>query len=98
MLKSDTCSLQLPELEVEVGPGALAGRFTTIEGLLVATRDQLQEQSSFFFGDSAEDGERSKFEGLFAKFDEVLALKRKCTVVLDDPAGNSYVQVGQRGF
>lgn len=78
---------------MEVGQGALGSRFTTIEGLLTATRDQLKEQSSFFFGDSGDHGEQSKFAQLFAKFDEVLALKRPCTVVMDDPAGNSYVQV-----
>ena len=32
VLKSETCSLAIPELEVELEHGSLGGRFTTIEG------------------------------------------------------------------
>ncbi|CAI4224783.1 unnamed protein product [Auanema sp. JU1783] len=92
VLKSDTCSLSIPELDLEVGPGALCGRFTTVEGLLSATRDQLSSQSAFFMGDSAENEERKKIDIFLQQFDEVLQLKRRITVVLDDPAGNSYIQ------
>ena len=94
ILKSDTCCTSIPELEIEVGSGALSGRFTTIEGLLIATRDQLREQSAFFFGDSADGGSEThaKLQQTFAAFDEIIALKRRATLVLDDPAGNSYIQ------
>ncbi|TKR86526.1 hypothetical protein L596_011103 [Steinernema carpocapsae] len=92
VLKSDTCNLSIPELELDVGYGALAGRFTTVEGLLGATRDQLVEQGRFFFGDSASEEEREKMTNLIAQFDDAIALKRVLTIVLDDPAGNSYVQ------
>lgn len=51
VLKSDTCHLAIRELEVEVGPTALGGRFTTVEGLLTAMRNQLGEQCGMF-GDS----------------------------------------------
>lgn len=53
VLKSETCHLAIRELDVEVGPSALGGRFTTIEGLLVAMRDQLSEQCGMF-GDSSD--------------------------------------------
>lgn len=53
VLKSDTCHVMIRELDVEVGPSTLGGRFTTIEGLLVAMRDQLAENSAMF-GDSAD--------------------------------------------
>lgn len=43
VLKSDTCSLSIPEFDLEVGPGALSSRFTTVEGLLNATKDQILE-------------------------------------------------------
>ncbi|KAI6227494.1 ZPR1 zinc finger domain protein [Aphelenchoides fujianensis] len=92
VLKSDTCYMSIPELEIEVGPGALSGRFTTVEGLLIATKEQLKEQSAFFFGDSAESDTRPKLDAIFAALDEVVALKRAATLVLDDPAGNSYIQ------
>jgi zinc finger protein len=53
VLKSEFCSLKLRELDVEVGSNALGGRFTTVEGILTAMRDQLAE-SSAMFGDSAD--------------------------------------------
>lgn len=53
VLKSEFCHLMIRELEVEVGPNALGGRFTTVEGLLTAMRDQLAENSAMF-GDSAD--------------------------------------------
>jgi len=91
VLKSDTCALNLPEFDIEMGPGALCGRFTTVEGLLNAVKDQLRDQCAFFLGDSATSVERVKLTTILDGIDEVLALKRKCTLVLDDPAGNSYV-------
>lgn len=53
VLKSETCHVAIRELDVEVGPSALGGRFTTVEGLLTAMRDQLAV-SSAMFGDSAD--------------------------------------------
>lgn len=61
VLKSDTCSLKIRELDVEVGPYALSGRFTTIEGLLTAMKDQLSENSAMF-KDSAEAGDTERMD------------------------------------
>uniref|UniRef100_A0A915CTF2 Zinc finger ZPR1-type domain-containing protein n=1 Tax=Ditylenchus dipsaci TaxID=166011 RepID=A0A915CTF2_9BILA len=91
VLKSDTCALRLPEFDIEMGPGALCGRFTTVEGLLNAIKDQLRDQCAFFLGDSATSEERQKLTKILEGMDEVLAIERECTLVLDDPAGNSYV-------
>ncbi|XP_011191057.2 zinc finger protein ZPR1 [Zeugodacus cucurbitae] len=91
VLKSETCSLKIPELECEVGPSALGGRFTTIEGILVAMKDQLQDES-FFFRDSADEESKKRMGAVVNKFDKIMALELKATLVLDDPAGNSYVQ------
>lgn len=38
-LQSETCSVEIPELEFELGMGALGGKFTTLEGLLKDIRD-----------------------------------------------------------
>ncbi|GMT08908.1 hypothetical protein PFISCL1PPCAC_205, partial [Pristionchus fissidentatus] len=93
VLKSDTCGLSIPELELEVGPGALCSRFTTVEGIITATREQIEAQSKFFIGDSATSDEKKNLTALLAAFDDIVSLKRKgVTIVLDDPAGNSYVQ------
>jgi len=41
VLKSDMCVVSLPDLEVEAGMAAINGRFTTVEGLLQAVKDQV---------------------------------------------------------
>ncbi|CAD5224775.1 unnamed protein product [Bursaphelenchus okinawaensis] len=92
VLKSDTCGLAIPELDVEIGMGALSGRFTTVEGLLQAIKEQLDEQSSFFFGDSGSDDVKGKFENIFRQMDQIITLQKPATLILDDPAGNSYIQ------
>lgn len=48
VLKSETCDLRIPELDCEVGCSALGGRFTTVEGILVAMKNQLAENSAMF--------------------------------------------------
>lgn len=53
VLKSDTCSLFIPELDFEVGAGTLGGKFTTLEGLLETIKDQLTGHNPLVCGDSA---------------------------------------------
>lgn len=85
--------MSIPELEIEIGSSALCGRFTTVEGLLNASKDQLKEQFGFFFGDSSEDGEaRQKMASIDQALNDIATQKRSATLVLDDPAGNSYIQ------
>nr|XP_016938791.1 zinc finger protein ZPR1 [Drosophila suzukii] len=89
VLKSETCSLSIPELDLEVGPHALCGRFTTVEGLLVAMRDQLD---GTLFRDSADEAAKNQMQRFLETFDDVMNLKEVITLVLEDPAGNTYVQ------
>lgn len=91
VLKSETCAMEIPELDFEVGPAALGGRFTTVEGLLTATKDQLIS-STAFDGDSADISAGKRLDKFTAILDEIIEGKRSVTIVLDDPAGNSYVQ------
>ncbi|KAJ1528389.1 hypothetical protein ONE63_006804 [Megalurothrips usitatus] len=91
VLKSDTCSLTVLELNVEVGPSALGGRFTTVEGILAAMKDQLLG-SDVMFSDSADPENVKKLQEFHKKFDSILQGHEPVTLVLDDPAGNSYVQ------
>ncbi|EFA05991.1 zinc finger protein ZPR1 [Tribolium castaneum] len=93
VLKSETCSLKIPELELEVGPHALGGRFTTVEGLLVAIKEQLDNPTfSHMFGDSQTAESKARLEEFFKRLQQVLDGEFKVTIVLDDPAGNSYIQ------
>lgn len=61
VLKSDSCHLAIRELDVEVGPSALGGRFTTVEGLLTAMRNQLAENCGMY-GDSSDRASQDRLE------------------------------------
>lgn len=91
VLKSESCSLYIRELECEVGAGALGGRFTTIEGLLTAMKEQLAE-SFVMFMDSNDEDTKKKMDRFFGQLDDAIAGTRHLTIILDDPTGNSYVQ------
>lgn len=90
VLKSETCSLEVPELELSVGPSAVSGRFTTVEGLLKAMKDQLSENSALFT-DSLDSGSEGRMSLFLKKFSDLVDNMKPVTLVLDDPAGNSYV-------
>ncbi|PZC71175.1 hypothetical protein B5X24_HaOG213937 [Helicoverpa armigera] len=89
ILKSETCSMEVPELELEVGGRALGGRFTTAEGILSATAAQLRACPGAGDAPSLSTDKLDKF---IEKLEEVLRGERAVTIILDDPAGNSYVQ------
>jgi zinc finger protein len=93
VLKSDTCAVRIPELELELMEGTLGGRFTTVEGLLTQIREQLEEKNPFVTGDSSRDDTRSKMTEFCVRLNEVIKGERlNVHLVLDDPAGNSYMQ------
>ncbi|KAL5111788.1 Zinc finger protein ZPR1 [Taenia crassiceps] len=94
ILKSDTASVALPELGIDSEPGTLGGHFTTIEGLLGLIRDKLKSMNPLLFGDSADLEEKTRqLATTCDKIDEVLSLERRDVhLVLNDPAGNSYLQ------
>lgn len=89
LLKSETCHLRIPQLELEVGPSALGGRFTTVEGLLIAIKEQLGEN---IFRDSQKQEDKIQFSSFLEQFDHIIQGKKMVTLILDDPAGNSYIQ------
>lgn len=91
VLKSEACDLRIRELDCEVGAGALGGRFTTIEGLLTAIKDQLVESTGMFM-DSNDEATQHRMDSFFAQLDAAIAGDKPLTIVLDDPTGNSYVQ------
>ena len=92
VLKSETCAVLIPELEFEMGGHALGGRFTTIEGLMENMLESVEQNSFWSEGDGVAPDVKEKmttFKQNFTKFKEG---KEQFTLVLDDPAGNSYLQ------
>jgi zinc finger protein len=96
ILKSESCALNCPELELSVEPGTLGGRFTTIEGLLTQVRDDLKSNIFDFGasggGDSMDTAEKDRWTAFFDKLDAAIQGREKFTMILEDPLGGSYVQ------
>ena len=92
VLKSETCTLKIPELEFEAQLVTNGGKFTTVEGLLEAIKEQLLTGNPFLMGDSATAEMKQKMAGFSTKLDDLLTGQTVFTMVLDDPAGNSFIQ------
>uniref|UniRef100_A0A8D3B6F0 Zinc finger protein ZPR1 n=1 Tax=Scophthalmus maximus TaxID=52904 RepID=A0A8D3B6F0_SCOMX len=92
LLKSETCSVAIPELEFELGMGAVGGKFTTLEGLLTDIKDLIVSKNPFMCGDSSTTGRVQKLSEFGEKIDKVMSAEMDVHIVLDDPAGNSYLQ------
>ncbi|KIW06769.1 uncharacterized protein PV09_02457 [Verruconis gallopava] len=95
ILKSESCAMKCPELELSVEPGTLGGRFTTIEGLLTQVRDDLK--SSIFDadaggGDSMPVDEKTRWDAFFGKLDSAIDGDVPFSIMLQDPLASSYVQ------
>ncbi|XP_007934696.1 zinc finger protein ZPR1 [Orycteropus afer afer] len=91
LLKSETCSVEIPELEFELGMAVLGGKFTTLEGLLKDIRE-LVTKNPFTLGDSSSPGRAMKLQEFSQKLDQIIEGKKKAHFIMDDPAGNSYLQ------
>ncbi|KZS94308.1 zf-ZPR1-domain-containing protein [Sistotremastrum niveocremeum HHB9708] len=89
ILKSETCGLTIPEIDLVLQPGTLGGRFTTIEGILEQIYEELSEKV-YMTGDS-HTGENS-FEKFLADLKDVKNVTRPYTLIIDDPMANSYLQ------
>lgn len=100
ILKSESCALECPELQLSVNPGTLGGRFTTIEGLLTQVRDDLRNQifeadaggNSAQGNDSLSSDEKTRWTTFFDGLDTAIRGEREFTIVLADPLASSYVQ------
>lgn len=92
ILKSETCHLRIPEIDLELQMGTLGGRFTTIEGLLTQVYTELEERVPFSSGDSAPEDKKIIFKALLDKIKAICSGEFLCTVVLEDPLANSHIQ------
>lgn len=87
VVRSNTCTVRIPELGLEVEPGAQAEAFVSnVEGLLERMRDAFEWAEAV--GDPGDEA-RAR-EGL-TDLDEALEGERSLTVILEDPRGNSAI-------
>lgn len=90
ILKSETCGLEIPEIDLELNAGTLGGRFTTVEGLLRQVHEELSSKVPHESEDQPE--RRAIFTKFLDRLEKVMSLEIKATLILDDPLGNSYLQ------
>lgn len=88
-------SFEIPEIDFYVNSGTLGGKFTTIEGLLKDFREQLDQVSPFSStGDSQTSERASKMKECLQTLERIQNGEMlDVTIILDDPSGNSYLQV-----
>lgn len=89
VLKSETCSIEIPELDLETGSMAVSGKFTTVEGLLEDLKKMMIETNPFIGGDS-ETSDRLVQVG--KRIDEFAKGNGEFTLILDDANNNSFIQ------
>lgn len=71
ILKSESCGLTIPEIDLQLTTGTLGGRFTTVEGLLTQVYEELEGKAQFLAGDSAEAESKSKFRDFLDRLQKV---------------------------
>ena len=90
VVKSDNATITVPELEFEIPAATQKGSITTVEGLLMDAASNirlLQEERR-----AADPTTAKLIDEFLNKLDSCKQGDRDFTVVLDDPAGNSYVE------
>ena len=99
LLKAESCFLKVPDCQLEVQPGTMGGRFTTVEGLLTQVRDDLRgsifedvDDPSAGGGDSMPTAKKAAWDTFFAKLDKAINGEIAFTIELEDPLAGSYVQ------
>lgn len=92
ILKSETCGMKIPELNLDLTPGTLGGRFTTIEGLLDQVYEELHTRVFTQTSDSMEEETRQRWTSFFAKLQDAAQGKIAFTIQMEDPLASSYIQ------
>ncbi|CCE85214.1 Piso0_004796 [Millerozyma farinosa CBS 7064] len=92
ILKSETCGLSIPELSLDLAPGTLGGRFTTIEGLLNQVYEELHTRVFTQTSDSMDDASKSRWTTFFARLQDAIEGKIPFTIIMIDPLASSYIQ------
>jgi zinc finger protein len=89
VIRSTSGTIRVPEMGVTVEPGSVSESYVTnIEGVLQRIRDVLLTASRWVQGDEEKS---SRSEELLCMLEDVIDGKRKITVIIEDPLGNSAI-------
>jgi len=95
ILVSETSSFAIPDLDFELSSSkSIGGRFTTLEGIFTTLKTQLTTIIMPFSGGDSHDSnsDENRMTSFVNVISAILAGEKFVTVVLDDPAGNCYLQ------
>ncbi|XP_078434019.1 uncharacterized protein LOC144705292 [Wolffia australiana] len=90
VVKSDSASIKIPELDFEIPPEAQRGTLSTVEGVLMRASEELealQEERKKIAPETAK-----AIDAFLKKLRSFLAGEGSFTFILDDPAGNSFIE------
>lgn len=89
VFKSDTASLSIPSVGLDMEAGTLGSLYTTVEGLISKVVTELEEKNPFGGGDSKID---EKFLEFIAKLKAAQEGENfPMTIILDDPNSNCFI-------
>ncbi|HWQ49069.1 MAG TPA: ZPR1 zinc finger domain-containing protein [Methanosarcina sp.] len=89
VIRSTSGTIRIPEMGVTIEPGSVSESYVTnIEGVLQRIRDVLMTASRWVQGDEEKS---SRSEELLCMLEDVIEGKRKITVIIEDPFGNSAI-------
>jgi len=89
VIRSTSGTIRIPEMGVTIEPGSVSESYVTnIEGVLQRVRDVLLTASRWVQGDEEKS---SRSEELLCMLEDVIEGKRKITVIVEDPFGNSAI-------
>ncbi|GFS45051.1 ZPR1 zinc-finger domain protein [Actinidia rufa] len=89
--QSDTASVEVPELDLELASGTLGGLVTTVEGLITKISENLERVHGFTFGDSLDDRKKSRWQDFRTRLKKLLSVEETWTLIIDDALANSFV-------
>ncbi|KAL0476831.1 zpr1 [Acrasis kona] len=92
LLKSDSATVYIPEIDLEITEGSLGGRFTTIEGLLRTLRMQLSHMKGFNMSEDDFNVPKTAFGKFIQRLKDLESGEENFTFIIDDPTSNSFIQ------
>lgn len=95
---SDTATVIVEHLNVEVTPGTIGSAFTSVEGLIVKLVEVLERNHPFLIGDSVDDSQ-SELKNRIKQLSDLTKFEsgqNPFIIVIDDPADCSFI--GNRRF
>ncbi|CAG8554115.1 6321_t:CDS:2 [Acaulospora colombiana] len=86
LVKSETASIRIPELDLEIPATTKKGRLTTVEGLVSGIVEDLSADQPI--RKSTDEETYNKIDAIIRKLSSYLEEGEEFSIVVDDPAGN----------